>query len=65
MTKGTAGMKRPNGALPLKGRAEVELFLAKAQGGLDIWSFVEISGPWDAKNTIRALLGQRKEKTDA
>jgi type III restriction enzyme len=26
-------------------------------GGLGRWGFIEITDPWDAKNTIRAMLG--------
>ncbi len=26
-------------------------------GGYGRWAFVEITDPWDAKNTIRAMLG--------
>lgn len=30
-------------------------------GGLGRWQFIEISDPWDAKNTIRAFLNQLKQ----
>jgi type III restriction enzyme len=29
-------------------------------GGFGLWAFIEISDPWDAKNTIRAMLGSVK-----
>ncbi|MCP9490913.1 MAG: hypothetical protein MSC31_13735 [Solirubrobacteraceae bacterium MAG38_C4-C5] len=30
-------------------------------GELGRWAFVEIADPWDAQNTISALLGAREE----
>jgi type III restriction enzyme len=32
-------------------------------GGFGRWAFIEISDPWDAKNTIRALLGTAETLT--
>jgi type III restriction enzyme len=29
-------------------------------GGFGRWAFVEITDPWDAKNTIRAVLAQEE-----
>ena len=29
-------------------------------GGFGRWAFLEISDPWDAKNTIRAMLGKAR-----
>ncbi len=51
-----SGERKKDKAAKVAAARNLRVPAVNAHGGFGCWAFVEVSDPWDTKNTIRAML---------